>query len=76
MNKRLLDVLACPTCVAPLDMGCDALVCPQCQRTFPIEKGIVHFVEDEERPMNPKNLANAGSWIKDPKTYKRNARGT
>jgi len=76
MNKRLLDVLACPACVAPLDIGCDALVCTSCQRAFPIEEGIVHFVRDEERPMNPKNLANAGSWIKDPKTYEKNARGT
>ena len=73
MNEKLLDVLACPSCIAPLDMGCDALVCPQCERTFPIEEGIVHFVRDEDRPANPTNLAKV-EGIQDPKTYERHAR--
>jgi len=73
MNQRLPDLLACPICLAPLDIAQSSVVCTRCQHIFPIEQGIIHFVNDKNRPEPSKNLGNLNE-IKDPELYGRNAR--
>ncbi len=51
MNKKLLEILACPECKAPLDYfpGPEQLVCRAERLVFPINAGIpVLLVEEAE----------------------------
>ncbi|WP_320781857.1 aminodeoxychorismate synthase component I [Streptomyces sp. CRN 30] len=56
LDRRLLDILACPACTAPLtaDAADTRLTCRRdgCGRTFPITDGIPDLVLDEE-PARP-----------------------
>jgi ubiquinone/menaquinone biosynthesis C-methylase UbiE/uncharacterized protein YbaR (Trm112 family) len=57
MKRKTLELLACPTCRGELalrDAGdketieTGTLICAKCQRQYPIQEGIVHFIEPEE----------------------------
>jgi SAM-dependent methyltransferase len=50
----------------------DSIVCTECQETFTLEHGIIHFVKDGERPQNPINLAQS-SDIQSAELYRKNA---
>ena len=39
-NQALLDVLRCPICKGIPSLRTEELVCPRCQRTYPIVLGI------------------------------------
>jgi uncharacterized protein YbaR (Trm112 family) len=51
MDKRLLDILACPLCKGPLQYAKQqqALVCRADRLAFPIRDGIPVMLEDEAR---------------------------
>ena len=51
MDKRLLDVLACPTCKGPLTFANKAaeLICRGCRVGFPIRDEIPVMLEEEAR---------------------------
>lgn len=55
MDKRLLDILACPLCKGPLhyDKGVGELICRADRLAFPIRDGIPVMLEDEARPLTP-----------------------
>ena len=72
MTPKLLEILVCPKCIAPLERISGALVCTQCQQAFPEEDGITHFVTDETRPESSKNLA-SHLPIQEASLYERNA---
>lgn len=57
MKSTLLDTICCPSCKENLTfrgkpnndvISEGKLLCENCQKTFPIEKGIVHFLHGEE----------------------------
>jgi uncharacterized protein YbaR (Trm112 family)/SAM-dependent methyltransferase len=48
MTKRLRDLLACPTCRAPLTSG-DRLACIHCGEVFPEQDGIPILLNEESR---------------------------
>jgi tetraacyldisaccharide 4'-kinase len=51
MNKRLLDILACPLCKGPLlhDRDQDLLVCRADRLAFPIRDGVPIMLQEEAR---------------------------
>lgn len=55
MDKRLLDILACPVCKGPLVYLKQAgeLVCKADRLAFPIRDGIPVMLEDEARELAP-----------------------
>lgn len=53
MDARLLEILVCPLCKAPLDYRKEKseLVCKPCRLAFPIRDDIPIMLEDEARQM-------------------------
>lgn len=53
MDPKLLDILACPLCKAPLrwDKAADELVCRGDRLAFPLRGGIPILIEDEAREL-------------------------
>ncbi len=53
MDKRLLDILACPLCKGPLLYlkEADELVCKADRLAFPVRDGIPVMLEDEAREL-------------------------
>ena len=74
MTVKLLQILACQKCAAPLERISGGLLCTRCRQVFPDEDGIVHFVTEEGRPENPRNLATLPA-LQDASLYERNAKG-
>ena len=54
MDKKLLDILACPVCKAPLTWHPDSqqLVCRAERLAYPVRDGIPVMLEDEARKLN------------------------
>ena len=50
LDPDVLDILACPTCHGELLLQAEreSLRCPNCQRIYPVEHGIPHFIRTEE----------------------------
>ena len=55
MDKRLLDILACPVCKGPLIYLKEAgeLICRADRLAFPVRDGIPVMLEDEARELAP-----------------------
>ena len=53
MDKKLLDILACPVCKGPLvyDRENQELVCKADRLAYPIRDDIRVMLEDEARPL-------------------------
>ena len=51
IDKKLLDILACPLCKSPLryDKLKDELICRADRLAFPVRDGIPVMLEDEAR---------------------------
>ena len=56
MDKRLLDVLACPVCKGPLDHTGAELRCRACRVAYPIRDDIPIMLEDEAREFSSEEL--------------------
>lgn len=54
MDKKLLEILACPLCKGPLKFDADAkeLVCRHHRLAFPIRDEIPVMLEDEARKIS------------------------
>lgn len=55
MDKRLLDILACPVCKGPLVYRKDEgeLICKADRLAYPIRDGIPVMLEEEARALSP-----------------------
>lgn len=55
MDKRLLDILACPVCKSPLLYKKEGqeLICKADRLAFPIRDDIPVMLEDEARQLSP-----------------------
>ncbi|MFQ5718684.1 MAG: Trm112 family protein [Acidobacteriota bacterium] len=49
LDPRLLEILVCPVCKAPVHLTPDeiGLACPQCRRVYPVKDDIPVMLEDE-----------------------------
>ena len=51
IDKKLLEILACPVCKTEVTLEGQQLVCVRCGRRYPIRDGIpVMLVEEAEGP--------------------------
>lgn len=59
MDKRLLDILACPICKGPLIYlrDRDELVCKADRLAYPVRDGIPVMLEEEARRLGPEEEA-------------------
>jgi uncharacterized protein len=46
IDKKLLDLLACPACQGDVMLKDDKIVCTRCQRVYPIVDGIPVLLVD------------------------------
>ena len=55
MDKKLLDILACPVCKGPLVYNKDAaeLICKADRLAYPVRDDIPVMLEDEARQLAP-----------------------
>ncbi len=55
MDKRLLDILACPVCKGKLvyDRSAGELICRADRLAFPVRDGIPVMLEEEARQLAP-----------------------
>ncbi|HET7569477.1 MAG TPA: Trm112 family protein [Gammaproteobacteria bacterium] len=55
MDKKLLDILACPICKGPLvyDKTAGELICKLDRLAYPIRDDIPVMLEDEARTLEP-----------------------
>lgn len=58
MNKKLLEILACPECKAPLDYfpQPEQLVCRAERLVFPVKDGIPVLLLDQAEAVSGENL--------------------
>jgi len=58
MDKKLLDILACPVCKGPLQHRKDPeeLVCRGDRLAYPVRDGIPIMLVDEAREVGPEEL--------------------
>jgi uncharacterized protein YbaR (Trm112 family) len=54
LDKKLLDILACPVCKGPLTWHPDAqqLVCRAERLAYPVRNGSPVMLKEEARPLN------------------------
>lgn len=56
MQKKLLEIVVCPTCKRTLDFDKtkDELLCKKCELAFPIIDDIPHLIVDDARSLEQK----------------------
>ena len=60
MDEKLLGILACPVCRAPLRVEGEALVCTKAQVRYPVEEGIPILLAERAEPQHPEEAAAGG----------------
>ena len=72
MKRKALELLACPSCHEELVLHAEGgsetidtgtLVCTGCQRRYPIQEGIVHFIKPEELTGPNASFARFYDWF-------------
>lgn len=55
MDKKLLDILACPVCKSSLvyKRAEQELICKACRLAYPVRDDIPVMLEEEARPLAP-----------------------
>ncbi|QBQ53344.1 Trm112 family protein [Nitrosococcus wardiae] len=55
MDKKLLEILACPVCKSSLvyQKTDEELICKACRLAYPIRDGIPVMLEEEARQLDP-----------------------
>jgi uncharacterized protein YbaR (Trm112 family) len=58
IDKKLLDILACPLCKSPLhyDKVADELICRADRLAFPVRDDIPVMIEDEARQLSSEEV--------------------
>ena len=53
VDEKLLAILACPVCHAPLRLEGESLVCTKTEARYPVEEGIPILLADRAEPAHP-----------------------
>lgn len=62
LDKRLLEILACPACHAEVRQEGDRIVCGGCGRRYPIRDGLpIMLIDEAEPPQQAEEEAKAES---------------
>jgi len=55
IDRKLLDILACPACKSGVRLENDKIVCEKCLKRYPIKDGIpIMLIEEAEDPASNK----------------------
>jgi len=57
IDEKLLAILACPVCKAPLQAEEQALLCTKTHVRYPVEEGIPILLADKAVPPHPEEAA-------------------
>lgn len=49
MDKKLLEILACPKCKGTVEWKGDKIICKKCRKYYPIKDGIPVMLVDEAK---------------------------
>src|SRR4030042_6528711 len=72
MKRTTLDLLQCPTCLGELKLETPSstgtietgfLTCPSCRQIYPIQRGIPHFIKEEDLTGLNKPFARMYDWF-------------
>jgi len=55
IDEKLLAILACPACKAPLRQDGESLVCTKTEVRYPIEENIPVLLVDRAQPRHPES---------------------
>ncbi|MCK9432026.1 MAG: Trm112 family protein [Candidatus Omnitrophica bacterium] len=47
VDKKLLEILACPACKSDVELKKNKIVCVKCGRRYPVRRGIPVMIIDE-----------------------------
>ena len=51
LDKRLLEILACPVCKKSVKEEGEFLICGNCRKKYPVKEGIPVMLADEALPL-------------------------
>jgi len=51
LNKKLLEILACPVCKSSVKLKGDKIICYKCKKYYPVRDGIPVMLVDEVRDL-------------------------
>ncbi len=60
IDEKLLAILACPVCRAPLRAEGEGLVCTKAGARYPVEDGIPILLAERAEPRHPEDAAGRG----------------
>jgi uncharacterized protein YbaR (Trm112 family) len=47
IDKKLLDILACPACKGDVELREDKIICKRCGKKYPVRNGVPVMLIDE-----------------------------
>lgn len=51
LDKRLLEILACPVCKESVKEEGEFLICARCRKKYPVKEGIPVMLAEEALPL-------------------------
>jgi hypothetical protein len=51
LSKDLIDILACPKCNGDVEVTKDKVICPKCQKYYPIKDDVPIMLVDRARDL-------------------------
>ena len=51
LNKKLLEILACPVCKSSVELKGNKIICHKCKKYYPIRDGIPVMLVDEAKDL-------------------------
>ncbi len=54
IDKRVMDILACPACKADVRQVAEEIICAKCGRRYPVRNGIPIMMTEEALQQNKK----------------------
>jgi uncharacterized protein YbaR (Trm112 family) len=55
IDKKLMDILACPLCKTDVKLEGDRIVCLKCGRRYPVKDDIpIMLIDEAELPKDPR----------------------
>ncbi len=51
LNKKLLEILACPVCKSEVKLKGDKIICYKCKKYYPVRDGIPVMLVNEARDL-------------------------
>lgn len=57
LDKKLLEILACPVCKSSVRLKGDKIICHKCKKYYPVRDGIPVMLVDEAKDLEEEDYA-------------------